>query len=92
MERRLAQLQAKGAVYLKTYQWQDQPVFEQRAGDDGARYEYKALRFKFGKADDAAGSPVRVELAPPLKAQPLQIEHSPCEGGRQTTPASGPWR
>jgi hypothetical protein len=80
LERRLAQLQASGAIYLKTYQKEDQLIFEQRAVDDGQRYEYKALRFKFGKADDASGSHVRVELAPPSKEALGALERLVREG------------
>lgn len=80
LERRLAQQQAKGAVYLKTYKQEAQLVFEQRAVDDGARYEYRALRFKFGKADEAAGAHVRVELAPPSKEALRAFERLVGEG------------
>lgn len=62
LEERLAQLQAKGAAYLKTYKQDDKLVFEQGAVSDGERYEYKALRFKFSRAEGASKSHVRVEL------------------------------
>jgi len=80
LERRLAQLQASGAVYLKTYREKDQLVFEQRGVGDGARYEYKALRFKFGKADAASVTHVRVELAPPSKEALRAFEKFVGEG------------
>jgi hypothetical protein len=55
-------------------------VFEQRAVDDGARYEYKALRFKFGTADDASGAHVRVEPAPTTKETLRALERFAGEG------------
>lgn len=80
LERRLAQLQAKGAVYLKTYKKEDQLVFEHRAANDGRRREYKAMKFKFGTADDASGAHVRVELAPPSKETLRALERFVGEG------------
>lgn len=63
LERRLAQMRAKGALYLRTYE-EDTLVFEQRAVDDGRRREYKALAFEFRLTKDASKTRVHVELTP----------------------------
>lgn len=78
--RRLAQLQARGAVYLHTYEREDQLVFEQRSVGDGRRFEYRALRFKLVTSDDDPGARVRVELAPPSKETLRTFERLLGEG------------
>jgi hypothetical protein len=80
LERQLAKLQASGAIYLKTYQKEDHLIFEQRAVDNGRRYEHKALKFKFDTTRDAPGAHVRVELAPPSRETLRALERFVGEG------------
>jgi len=79
LERRLAQMQVKGALYLKTYE-EDELVFEQRAVEDGTRREYRALRFEFRSTKDASKTRVHVELTPASKERLTTLERLTAEG------------
>lgn len=69
-EEKLASLQASGASYRVIYednQGYTKLIFEQRAPDDGKRYEYKVLTFKFQVDFNAAAQKVSIELDPASK-------------------------
>jgi hypothetical protein len=62
-EKQLAQHQAKGAVYISTYEEEHKLIFERRLPDDGKRREYRVLKFEFRLEEDAGGNRVRIDLA-----------------------------
>lgn len=71
-EKRLLELQGRGAVYRMIYPNRDRTtkeklIFELGATDQRVRREYKVLRFDFQDGKDAAGKPVQVELTPSSK-------------------------
>ncbi|MCM3874735.1 MAG: hypothetical protein ND895_28915 [Pyrinomonadaceae bacterium] len=69
-EQKLASLQASGARYRVIYadnQGYTNLIFEQRAPDDGKRYEYKVLTFTFQVDVDAAAQRVSIDLDPASK-------------------------
>jgi hypothetical protein len=62
-EKQLARQQAKGAVYISTYEDEHKLIFERRLLDDGKRREYRVLKFEFRFEEDASGNRVRIDLA-----------------------------
>ncbi|HKZ03811.1 MAG TPA: hypothetical protein VJ180_16325 [Pyrinomonadaceae bacterium] len=71
-EKRLLELQGRGAVYRMIYPNRDRTskeklIFELGAADERVRREYKVLRFEFQDGKDAAGNPVQVDLTPSSK-------------------------
>jgi len=62
-EKQLARLQAKGAVYVTTYEEENKLIFERRLSDDGKRREYRVLKFEFRVDEDSGGNRVRIDLA-----------------------------
>ena len=71
-EKRLLELQSRGAVYRMIYPNRDRTskeklIFELGAADERVRREYKVLRFEFQDGKDAAGNPVQVDLTPSSK-------------------------
>lgn len=62
-ERQLARLQAKGAVYISTYEEEHKLIFERRLSDDGKRRDYRVLKFEFRFGEDAGGNRFRIDLA-----------------------------
>lgn len=62
-ERQLARLQAKGAVYISTYEEEHKLIFERRLSDDGKRREYRVLKFEFRFEEDAGVNKLRIDLA-----------------------------
>lgn len=72
-EKQLARLQAKGAVYLRTYEKEDELIFEHRLAGDGPRREYKALKFEFSFEEVAGDTRVRINLAAPGNEAPSTL-------------------
>jgi hypothetical protein len=62
-EKQLGRLQAKGAVYVATYEEEHKLIFERRLPDDGKRHEYRVLKFDFRFEEDGGGNRVRIALA-----------------------------
>jgi hypothetical protein len=61
-EKQLARLQAKGAIYISTYEEENKLIFERRLSDDGRRREYRILKFELQFEEDAGGNRVRIDL------------------------------
>lgn len=71
-EKRLLELQGRGAVYRMVYPNRDRTtkeklIFELRTADERVRREYKVLRFEFQDVQDAAGKRVQIDLTPASK-------------------------
>ena len=71
-EKRLLELQNRGAVYRMIYLNRDRTtkeklILEVGAGDNQVRREYKVLRFEFQEVKDAAGKVVKIDLTPSSK-------------------------
>jgi hypothetical protein len=84
-EKRLLELQTRGAVYRMIYPNRDRTtkeklIFELGAADKSVRREYKVLRFEFLDGKDAAGKPVQVDLTPSSKETVRQMNNLAKEG------------
>jgi hypothetical protein len=70
-EKRLAQIQAQGAVYRTTYPTKQgtetELIFELGAVDDQSQREYRVLKFEFEYTENAAEKKVRKDLTPASK-------------------------
>ena len=71
-EKRLLELQRRGAAYRMIYLNRDlttkeQLIFELGAADEPVQREYKVLRFEFQDVKDAAGTRVQIDLTPSSK-------------------------
>lgn len=71
-EKRLLELQNRGAVYRMIYLNRDRTtkeklILEVGAGDNQVRREYKVLRFEFQEVKDAGGKVVQIDLTPSSK-------------------------
>lgn len=62
-EKQLAQLQAKGATYISTYEEENKLIFERSLSDGGKRHEYKVLKFDFQFEEHAGANKVSVDFA-----------------------------
>jgi hypothetical protein len=83
-EKRLAQLQGRGAIYRTTYPngdgREDKLIFEQRVVDDGTRREYKVLKFELFDTEDAAEKKVHTDLIPASKETLKMLNRLAKEG------------
>jgi hypothetical protein len=71
-DKRLLELQGRGAAYRMIYLNRDRTtkeklIFELGAADTQVRREYKVLRFEFEDVKDAAGKRVQIDLTPSSK-------------------------
>ena len=84
-EKRVAELQARGAVYRMIYPnrartTKEKLIFELGAADNRVRREYRVLRFEFQDGKDAEGNPLPIDLTPSSKETVKEMNNLAQQG------------